>query len=47
MITTVIIVIVVVCVTVLALAWYKDDVSAVMKFFGVVLTLEARNRRRR
>jgi hypothetical protein len=33
--------------TVLALAWYKDDVSAGMKFFGVALTLEAKNRRRR
>lgn len=46
MITTVIIVIVVICLTV-ALAWYKDDVSAGMKFFGVALTLEAKNRRRR
>ncbi len=47
MITTAILAIVVICITVLALAWYKDDVSAGMKFFGVALTLEAKNRRRR
>ena len=47
MITTAIIAIVVICITVLALAWYKDDVRAGMKFFGVALTLEAKNRRRR
>jgi hypothetical protein len=47
MITTAIIAVVVICITVLALAWYKDEVSAGMKFFGVALTLEAKNRRRR
>ena len=47
MMTSVIVSIVVVCLTVLALAWFKDSVSAGMRFFGVALTLEAKNRRRR
>lgn len=44
--TTIIIIVGTVCLTLLALAFYKGDVSAVLKFFGVSLSLEAKDRHR-
>lgn len=36
-----------VCVTVLALALFKGDVSAALKLFGLSLVLEAKDRKHR
>lgn len=45
--TTALVVVGMICATVLALAFYKGDVSATLKCFGVGLVLKAKDRRRK
>jgi hypothetical protein len=45
MIAAVMYVVIVVCGTVLALAFYKGDVSATLKCFGIGLVLEVKDRK--